>query len=93
MHFLVVFIALSILNVGATVGHSHTKRGEVTLTAAVAGSLHLMLLCIIYSPVGIFAGIESYKPITGFVSITTGMETTEDFVVVCVYLFAGFKLL
>jgi surface polysaccharide O-acyltransferase-like enzyme len=84
--FLVVFIALLVLTIGAALGQRRTQRGEKTLLSAVAISLPLIMVRIIYSLVVSFSGNEKFAS-----STTAGlfMSTIEEMVVVLVYLWAG----
>ncbi|KAK7418736.1 hypothetical protein QQX98_003754 [Neonectria punicea] len=90
--FLIVFILLALLVVGAVVGRKTTGRGEGRLLCAVAVSLPVLLIRIIYSFLAVFSKSSHFSIASGSTpSVLTElfMARIEEMVVVLVYLWAG----
>lgn len=90
--FFIVFIFLVLLTVAAAIGRRRVGFGELRLLWAVAISLPILLIRIIYS----FLAVFSHKPVFEAMSGSTSAVLTELFmgrieemVVVLVYLWAG----
>jgi hypothetical protein len=90
--YLVVYIALVLLTAGAALGRRMTGRGEVKLLVAVATTLPVLLVRLIYSMLSAFSDDKVFSPVTESTSSTTVdlfMATIEEMVVVLVYIWVG----
>src|ERR1700753_2266265 len=61
----IVVLIIFLLTAGAAVGRRVTHRGESILIRAVAFSLPLLLIRVIYSLAGAFGDDERFNPISG----------------------------
>lgn len=90
--YLVVFILLVLLITGAAVGRRKTARGERRLLWAVAISLPILFIRIIYSLLAVVSNKAVFSVMSGSTSaIMTElfMGRIEEMIVVLIYLWAG----
>ncbi|KPM42693.1 hypothetical protein AK830_g3893 [Neonectria ditissima] len=90
--FLIVLVLIVLLTVGAAVGRNTTGRGEGRLLGAVAVSLPMLLIRIIYSFLVVFSKDSHFSMASGSTSsILTDlfMARIEEMLVILVYLWAG----
>ena len=90
--FLLAWLALCILLAIITIRISSVEPGEKRLVLAVAISVPLILVRLIYSLLGSFSKNHAFSSITGSVTINLCMAVIEEFVVVIVLLGTGFTL-
>jgi hypothetical protein len=92
--YLIVFVLISLLVIGAMIGMRTTERGEGRLLGAVATSLPFLLIRIIYSLVAIFGNNENFSAANGSTQaalINLFMVRIEEMVVVGIYLWGGLR--
>ncbi|KAH6884243.1 hypothetical protein B0T10DRAFT_551138 [Thelonectria olida] len=92
--YLIVFVLISLLVIGAMIGLRTTERGEGRLLGAVAMSLPFLLIRIIYSLVAIFGNDKSFSTANGSTKaalINLFMVRIEEMVVVGIYLWGGLR--
>lgn len=91
--YFVITVVLCILTLGAAIGIRRTRRGEVWLLKAIALSLPLILVRVIYSMAGCFAdgGNSTFNPVTGSAVVELCMATIEEMLIVLIYVWAGLR--
>ena len=71
---------------------SHAERSEKRILLAVALSLPLMLIRIVYSAITLFAYTSTFNPETGSVTTLLCMALLEEAAIVCIYEGVGITL-
>lgn len=92
--FLVVFILISTLAVGAMIGLRVTGRGERRLLRIVSMSLPFLLIRIIYSFAAVFSDDVNFSLANGStkaVLINLFMVRVEEMIIVGIYLWGGLR--
>jgi hypothetical protein len=90
--FLVVYILLVLLTIGAALGRRWTGRGERKLLIAVAVSLPVLLIRMIYSLLSTFSNDKIFNPVNGSTTAELFLASIQEMIVVFIYIFVGFKL-
>lgn len=91
--YFVIAVVLGLLTLGAAVGVRKTGRGEVWLLKAIALTMPLILVRVVYSMAGCFAdgGNSLLNPMSGSAVAELCMATVEEMLIVLVYVWAGLK--
>lgn len=89
--YLASLIVLSVLTLIVGIAYLKEHRGEGRIILAVACSLPLILVRIIYSMVAAFAHNSSFNLISGSVTIMLFMVVLAEMAVVAIYTIVGLK--
>lgn len=90
--YLVVLIMLTLLAIGALVGHREIEEGEPRIVVAVLSALPFIFVRLLYSLLSVFSGSHKFNLLTGSQTITLFMSVLPEMVVAIIYIATGLKL-
>jgi hypothetical protein len=90
--YLVVLIMLTMLAVGALIGHREIEDGEPRIVVAVLCALPFIFIRLLYSLLSVFSGSSKFNILTGSQTITLFMSVLPEMVVAIIYIATGLKL-
>ena len=90
--FIASFVAILAATVLLSSSVSHAEPGEKRILLAVAVSLPLLLVRLIYSSIYTFGGLRAFSSLNGSVSLLLCLALLEEMAIVMVYEGAGLTL-
>jgi len=90
--FIVAYIAILLVTVIISFSVSHAEAGEKRLLLAVAVSLPLLLVRLIYSLMTSFSKLKGFNSVTGDVTILLCVALIEEMIVMVIYEGVGLTL-
>ena len=90
--FIVSFIGILVVTAILSFSISHAESGEKRILLALAVSLPLLLLRLIYSSVYTFGDVSSFSSLSGSVTILLCMALLEEIAIVVIYEGVGLTL-
>ncbi len=90
--YLVVLVALALVLLISAPSISLVPEGERIIVPAVALALPFIAVRVLYSLLLVFVHSGVFVRIGGPIAVRVCMATIEEFIVVAIYLFLGFKL-
>lgn len=90
--FIASFVAILAFTVILSLSISHAEPGEKRVLLAVAGSLPLLLVRLIYASIYVFRESSDFSSISGSVTILLCMALLEEIAIVLVYEGVGITL-
>ncbi len=90
--YVVIFVALVIILLLSAPSMSLAPEGERIIVPAVALALPFIAVRVLYSVLLVFVHSGVFVRIGGPIAVRVCMATIEEFIVVAIYLFLGFKL-
>jgi hypothetical protein len=90
--YLVVLIILTLLAIGAWIGHAGVDGGEPRLVLAVLCALPFIFIRVLYSLLSAFSGSTKFNAFTGSQTIALFMSVLPEMAAAVIYIATGMKL-